>query len=89
MIRFLQNSLILVSIILPTSAAVVAQSEQPVLTDSRTAQEILDSYGGLKHAVIQMTRDEWEVVRAWEDFDETAYVEALKEFKDSFARRGN
>ncbi len=82
MIRFLQNSFILVSIILPTSAVIVAQSEQP---DSRTAQDILDSYGGLKHAVIQMTRDEWEVVRAWEDFDETAYIETLKEFKDSFA----
>ena len=85
MIRFLQNSFILATILLSTSALVVAQSEQLDITDSRTPQEILDSYGGLKHAVIHMTRDEWEIVRAWEDFDENEYLAALKAFKDSFA----
>ena len=34
-----------------------------------------------------MTRDEWEVVRAWDEFDENAYLAALREFKASFAER--
>ena len=84
MIRFLQNSFILASILLSTSSLVIAQNEFQENTDSRTPQEILDSYGGLKHAVLHMTRPEWEVVREWDGFDQTAYVEALKEFKSSF-----
>ena len=67
MIRFLQNSFILASILLSTSTLVIAQNELIENTDSRTPQEILDSYGGLKHAVIHMTRDEWEVIRAWDE----------------------
>ena len=31
-----------------------------------------------------MTRPEWEIVREWDGFDQTAYAEALKEFKSSF-----
>ena len=85
MIRFLQNSFILASILLSTSTLVIAQNEQLENTDSRTPQEILDSYGGLKHAVIHMTRDEWEVIRAWDEFDENVYLAALREFKASFA----
>ena len=85
MIRFLQNSFILATILLSTSTLVFAQNEQLENTDSRTPQEILDSYGGLKHAVIHMTRDEWEVIRAWDEFDENAYLAALREFKASFA----
>ena len=84
MIRLLQKSLILATILLPTSALVIAQSEQ-LIKEFRTPQEILDSYGGLKHAVLQMTRDEWEIVRAWEGFDENEYIAALKVFKDSYA----
>ena len=84
MIRFLQNSFILVSILLSTTSLVIAQNEFQENIDSRTPQEILDSYGGLKHAVLQMTRDEWAVVRDWDGFDENAYLDALKNFKDSF-----
>ena len=84
MIRLLQNILILATILLSTSALVIAQSEQQI-KDSRAPQEILDSYGGFKHAVIHMTRDEWEIVRAWEGFDENEYLAALKVFKDSYA----
>lgn len=84
MIRFLQNSFILVSILLSTTSLVNAQNEFQENTDSRTPQHILDSYGGLKHAVLQMTREEWVVVREWEGFDENAYLDALHNFKDSF-----
>ena len=66
---------------------VIAQNEQLENTDSRTPQEILDSYGGLKHAVIHMTRDEWEVIRAWDEFDENAYLAALREFKASLLEK--
>ncbi len=31
-----------------------------------------------------MTRPEWEIIREWDGFDQTAYAEALKEFKSSF-----
>ena len=84
MIRFLQNSFILVSILLSTTSLVNAQNEFQENTDSRTSQQILDSYGGLKHAVLQMTREEWGVVREWDGFDENAYLDALHNFKDSF-----
>ena len=73
MTRFLQNSLILVSILLAPSFTGVAQNN-PEPTDSRTAKEILQSYGGIDHAVIQMTREEWDIVRAWEEFDENTYL---------------
>ncbi len=84
MIRFLQYSFILASILLSTISLVIAQNEFQENTGSRTPQQILDSYGGLKHAVLHMTRPEWEVVSEWEGFDQTAYIESLKEFKSSF-----
>ena len=85
MIRFLQNIFILVAILTSTSTFVFSQNEQLENADSPDPQEILDFYGGLKHAVIHMTRHEWEIIRAWDGFDETAYLDALAEFKASFA----
>ena len=43
MIRFLQSSFILASILLSTSSLVIAQNESQENTDSRTPQEILDN----------------------------------------------
>ena len=86
MIRFLQTTLILCSVLAITSPNVLAQSNIEFSTQ-QSAEEIIDSYGGLKHAVIHMTRDEWEVVRAWEGFNENEYLQSLNDFKASYAEK--
>ena len=53
--------------------------------ESRTAKQIIDSYGTFEKAVLNMTRDEWSVVREWEEFDEIRYLTVLRDYKDSFA----
>ncbi|HIK68118.1 MAG TPA: hypothetical protein EYF95_09130, partial [Flavobacteriales bacterium] len=84
MIRFLHNTFILCCIIAIATPNVVAQSNID-FTAQKSAEKIIDSYGGFNHAVINMTRDEWDVVRAWEGFDENAYLETLSNFKASFS----
>ena len=84
MIRYLHNTFILCCIIAIASPNVLAQSNID-FTAQKSAEKIIDSYGGFDHAVINMTRDEWEVVRAWEGFDENAYLETLSNFKASFS----
>jgi len=53
--------------------------------ENRSAREILDSYPSFEDAVLKMTREEWAVVREWEEFDEMRYLTFLHEYKDSFA----
>jgi gliding motility-associated-like protein len=84
MIRFLQNTFILCSLLVSCATNAIAQNEID-FTEPISAQKILDSYGGLDHAVINMTRDEWDIVREWEGFDEDAYLNALRAFKASYA----
>ena len=57
---------------------------QVTFEENRTAKQILDSYDSFERAVLHMTRDEWEVVRAWEGFDEERYLTFLHEYHDSF-----
>jgi hypothetical protein len=83
MIRFLQNSLILFTFFF--ACTIDGQAQNVQFTDSRSAKEILYSYGGLEHAVVQMTREEWDIVRGWDGFDQNEYIAALSKFKDSFA----
>jgi hypothetical protein len=87
MIRFLQNSLVFTSICLATTFSGSAQSNLNIDTDTRSPEKILQSYGGLDAAVIHMTRPEWDIVRAWEGFDENEYLAALKKFKDSHGEK--
>ena len=84
MIRYLHNTFILCCIIAIATPNVVAQSNID-FTAQKSAEKIIDSYGGFNHAVINMTRDEWDIVRAWEGFDENAYLETLSSFKASFS----
>ena len=84
MIRFLHSTFILCFIIAISAPNVVAQSNI-VFTAQKSAEKIIDSYGGFNHAVINMTRDEWDIVRAWEGFDENAYLETISSFKASFS----
>ena len=48
---------------------------QVTFEENRTAKQILDSYESFERAVLNMTRDEWEVVRAWEGFDQAALLD--------------
>ena len=89
MIRFLQKSLVFTLICLATTFSGSAQSNLNLDADTRTPEKILQSYGGLDAAVIHMTREEWDIVRDWEGFDENEYLAALKKFKDSHAEKRN
>ena len=84
MIRFLQNTFILCALFISCADNHLAQSEVE-FSEHITAQKIFDSYGGFDHAVLKMNREEWKVVRAWEGFDENAYLETLVKFKASFS----
>lgn len=53
-------------------------------TESRDAQTIMDGYGSFEKAVLDMTREEWTVVRAWEGFDNERYLTFLHEYHHRF-----
>ena len=57
---------------------------QIAFEENRTAKQILDSYESFERAVLEMTRDEWAVVRAWDGFDEPRYLQFLRDHHDSF-----
>ena len=86
MIQLVNNravlSLWMVALLAVTNAPIQAQVN---FEESRTAKQILDSYNSFEKAVLNMTRDEWAVVREWEEFDEVRYLTVLREHKDSFA----
>ena len=86
MIQLVNNravlSLWMVALLAVANAPVQAQA---TFEESRTAKQILDSYDSFEKAVLNMTRDEWAVVREWEEFDEVRYLTVLREHKDSFA----
>ena len=86
MIQLVNNravlSLWMVALFAVANAPVQAQVN---FEESRTAKQILDSYDSFEKAVLNMTRDEWSVVREWEEFDEVRYLTVLREHKDSFA----
>ena len=86
MIQLVNNravlSLWMVALFAVANAPVQAQVN---FEESRTAKQILDSYDSFEKAVLNMTRDEWAVVREWEEFDEVRYLTVLREHKDSFA----
>ena len=62
----------------------ISSSAQLTYEESRTAKQILDSYDSFEKAVLNMTREEWAVVREWEAFDEVRYLTFLHEYHDSF-----
>jgi gliding motility-associated-like protein len=49
-----------------------------------TVDGILDRYGSFKGAVLNMTREEWEIFRAWEAYDHSEAKRILKEHKDKW-----
>ena len=60
-----------------------ADAEQPpyVQPDETTVDGILERYGSFKGAVLNMTRPEWEVMRASDVYDKDEHVRILKEHK--------
>ena len=62
----------------------VQATAQIDFTESRDAQTIMDGYGSFEKAVLDMTREEWTVVRAWEGFDNERYLTFLHEYHHRF-----
>ena len=62
----------------------VQATAQIDFTESRDAQTIMDGYGSFEKAVLDMTREEWTVVRAWEGFDNERYLTVLHEYHHRF-----
>ena len=69
--------LLFVCVALPASA-------QEALGELHSAKEIVDGYGSFEKAVLDMTREEWTVVRAWEGFDNERYLTFLHEYHHRF-----
>ena len=67
-----------------TTAGVAMAQESSVFDAPADAKSILDSYGSFEKAVLGMTRPEWEVVRAWEGFDNERYLQFLHDYHDSY-----
>ena len=85
MIRRIHNLFVVPTmVVLMLALTGFSSTAQGDFEDSRTAKQIIDSYPSFEEAVLEMTRDEWAVVRAWEDFDEVRYLTFLHEYHDSF-----
>ena len=67
-----------------TTACAAAAQDTPEYDIPADAKSILDSYGSFEKAVLRMTRPEWDVVRAWEGFDNERYLQFLHDYHDSF-----
>jgi len=52
-----------------------------VQPDETTVEGILDRYGSFKGAVLNMTRPEWEVMRASDVYDKDEHIRIMKEHK--------
>lgn len=48
-----------------------------------TATDLLKKYKTYEGAVLNMTREEWDVFRAWEGYDERAHIEILQTWKQT------
>lgn len=46
-----------------------------------SVEDILEYYGSFKGAVLNMTREEWAVMRAWEEYDESAARQIRQDHK--------
>lgn len=53
-------------------------------TNELTGPEILKRYRTLEMAVFSMTREEWEIFRAWEGYDERAVIEIIEARKAEY-----
>ena len=83
--NFLNHGFLATFILATICAWIQPAQAQVEYLESRTAKQIIESYGSFDKAVLSMTREEWEVVRAWEEFDEVRYLTVLREYKDSFS----
>ena len=78
MIRRIHNLFVVPTmVVLMLALTGFSSPAQVAFEDSRTAKQIIDSYPSFEEAVLEMTRDEWAVVRAWEDFDEVRYLSLI------------
>lgn len=53
------------------------------LQEQKTAEEIIQEYGSLEEAVFGMNREEWAIVRAWENYSEEEVVELIMARKNT------
>ncbi|MBI1267631.1 MAG: T9SS type B sorting domain-containing protein [Cryomorphaceae bacterium] len=62
----------------------------PVIQESAiTGADLIKKYRSLEMAVFQMTRDEWEIFRAWEGYDKRAIEEIIDARKAEYTPTAN
>lgn len=76
-------------IALPTLVFGQNQSVQPATQELETAIEItgpdlIKKYSSYQGAVLNMTREEWDIFREWEGYDERQIIEILEEHKQPY-----
>ena len=59
------------------SSTVAAQDALPTEIEA-----IHTKYGGFEFAVMMMDRDEWEVYRSWEGYDQEAVIAVIKRHQE-------
>lgn len=66
-----------------------AQSNAPSDSDGAPdhIEHLFSKYGGFDMAVMMMTREEWDVYRAWDGFDDKATREVIKKHKNTPERQ--
>ena len=71
------------------STPIETSVETPVETPAHI-ERLFSKYGGFEMAVMMMTRDEWDIYRAWDGFDDKAnreIISARKNTPERIARR--
>ena len=71
MIRFTTKTPFLAISLLLVFSALNAQSVAERLIVPSNGEELVEKYGTFERAVHEMSRDEWEVFRSWEGYDES------------------
>lgn len=68
------------------SGALLGQNTPTVQSSSKitqeAAQQILNKYGSFRGAVLNMTKDEWDIIRNWDQYDDADARRIVKEWKE-------
>ena len=91
----MQRRILLPLVVIFWAFAAGAQAQQnaaqgPVMlkpAHGTTPEEILDLYGSFAGAVINMSRDEWDIMRAWDGYDEQEVREIVHAYKEKNNQR--
>lgn len=84
----MKKTLILFCVLTSAIVSMAQTTTVPSAANSKstvTGADLLKKYRSLEMAIYQMTREEWEIFRGWEGYDERAIEEIIEAKKAEFA----